>query len=106
MSGILRQESLCANGGDGMKLASDVTVREDDTMTVRRGSMEKKVAENDEYIFNAMLAGITEEKDFVQLARNQEQTDELSANFRMAEFVLEYGNFLSKERTEQDRIIF
>lgn len=89
-----------------MKLASDVTVREDDTMTVRRGSMEKKVAQNDEYIFNAMLAGITEEKDFVQLVRNQEQTDELSANFRMAEFVLEYGKFLSKERTEQDRIIF
>ena len=88
-----------------MKLASDVTVREDDTMTVRRGSMEKKVAENDEYIFNAMLAGITEEKDFVQLARNQEQTDELSANFRMAEFVLEYGNFLSKESTEQNSII-
>ena len=88
-----------------MKLASDVTVREDDTMTVRRGSMEKKVAQNDEYIFNAMLAGITEEKDFVQLARNQEQTDELSANFRMAEFVLEYGNFLSKESTEQNSII-
>lgn len=88
-----------------MKLASDVTVREDDTMTVRRGSMEKKVAQNDEYIFNAMLAGITEEKDFVQLVRNQEQTDELSANFSMAEFVLEYGNFLSKESTEQDSII-
>jgi hypothetical protein len=57
----------------------------------------------DEYIIQAMENGITKEEDFIRLVMEREQTDEVDAGFRMAEFVMKYGEYL--EVSEECKII-
>ncbi|SHK80277.1 hypothetical protein [Hespellia stercorisuis] len=51
-----------------------------------------------EYLVKALESGMTDDEMLRQLVMEQEQCDEVSAGFTLAQFVLDYGTFLEENR--------
>ncbi|MBQ8094938.1 MAG: hypothetical protein IJ242_15405 [Clostridia bacterium] len=55
----------------------------------------QKIHFQDQYIINAVLDGDTEDELLIQLVNRSEGLDELDAELRLAQLVIDYGDYLA-----------
>lgn len=78
-----------------MKLDRNVRiVRDEQGMTLWSGEKQRRVQKEDEYILDALGRKITE-AGLIDLVKKQENLCDLTAGLRLAQAVLDYGDFLA-----------
>ena len=60
-------------------------------------SKEKTAAKEDYYIIDAIESGMTDDKELLQLVGDTEQTNDVVSGFRLAQFILDYGEYISND---------
>ncbi|MDD3219175.1 MAG: hypothetical protein PHC41_06115 [Lachnospiraceae bacterium] len=78
-----------------MEWKSNVSVTKGDSYVIADGTHEKKASKEDEYIIAAMEKGICDDEKLLQVIMEQEQYTEMIARLRLAEFVVEYGDYIA-----------
>lgn len=56
-----------------------------------------QVEEEDVFICDAVEAGITDEKALIDLIMEREKENNVMASFRLAQFVLDYSDYISND---------
>lgn len=79
-----------------MNWKPEVCVERGQIYKLKAESKEKKVATNDFYIVDAVEDGITEDLQLIGKIMEVEQMDEMIARFRLAQFVVDYGEFIEE----------
>lgn len=81
-----------------MKWKSDVVLEKNNKQYLfRLGDGMKQVEEGDAFICNAVEEGITEEKALIGLIMEQEKENDVMASLRLAQFVLDYSDYISND---------
>ena len=79
-----------------MKLDKHVQlVSEQDALFLCKGQEKKYVEKEDRYIFQLLEHGRVEDKRLISLVAEKENLCEVSADLRLVQIALEYGNFLA-----------
>lgn len=79
-----------------MKLDKHVQlVSEQDALFLCKGEEKKHVEKEDRYIFQLLEHGRVEDKRLSSLVAEKENLCEVSADLRLVQIALEYGNFLA-----------
>ena len=78
-----------------MRLIPGVTITCGPDLTLHIGAKHQRVRGPDDYILRSIAAGLTEEARLIALVAQTEQTDEMLAKLRLAQLVLDYGDFLA-----------
>ena len=85
-----------------MHLKKDVIVDTTGKTALTINTTSKEISEKDEYIVRALLDGMTGRNEFTELVVKNENISEIEADFRMAMFVEDYGDFLE---SDADKVI-
>lgn len=80
-----------------MKWKQDVSVNRKGTYTFSSDKQVKEAAEEDYYLIDAIEKGMTDDKELAQLVVEKEELNEAAAGFRLAQFILDYGEFISND---------
>lgn len=79
-----------------MKLDKHVRlVSEQDALFLCKGQEKKYVETEDRYIFQLLEHGRVEDKRLISLVAETEKLCEVSADLRLVQIALEYGNYLA-----------
>lgn len=74
-----------------------VVVSKEPNYALQLGGTTQLVPEKDVYLINAMERGITEDTQLVALIMEAESIDETAAAFGLAQFLLDYGDFIAPD---------
>lgn len=86
-----------------MRWKKDVTVDRSDGLWLRRGCISRRVAKDDEQIALLLSQGKTEDEELTGIVKNLEEDDEIRAGLRLAQFAIDYCDFL--EEAVRSRVI-
>lgn len=79
-----------------MKWKREVTVEKIDEYIIKCDYNQKKIAKEDEYIVKAVEEGINDDAEITQLIMTKENVDEIIAGLRLAQFIVDYGEFIDE----------
>ena len=80
-----------------MRLKKDVELTSGEAMALRLGGKARRVDEADEYIFRALAQGLDGEAELTRLVARREQMEEVTAELRLAQLVLDYGEYFDAD---------
>lgn len=78
-----------------MQLIPGVIVSCGAHLMLQMGEKQQQVRSADDYILRSIAAGLTEEAQLIALVARTEQVDEVLAKLRLAQLVLDYGDYLA-----------
>ncbi|MEG1360875.1 MAG: hypothetical protein RSE23_14545 [Clostridia bacterium] len=82
-----------------MKWKKDVILEKQQPWQLRLGDKVTPVAQRDIYLIKAMEKGISNDEDLVRLVANEEGIDETAAAFGLAQFLLDYSDFIAEDQS-------
>lgn len=82
-----------------MRWKPEVVLKKQDTYLLQLGTKQQPVLPKDTYLVEAMKGGITEDEKLIQCIMQHEQIDETAAAFGLAQFILDYGNFIAEDES-------
>ena len=81
-----------------MKWKNDVTLeKKKEQYFICIENSKKQVETEDTFICEAVEQGITDETELISLIMDKEQKNDVLASLRLAQFVLDYSEFVSNE---------
>ena len=80
-----------------MKWKPDVTVERKRRYMLSQGKKRRMIAREDYYLVDAMEQGITDERELNELVVCTEKVDSVIAGFRLAQFIVDYGEYISNQ---------
>lgn len=80
-----------------MKWKKDVILDKQNSWRLRRGDKVLPIAEGDVYLVKAVEEGICNDEDLVTLIAREEGIDETAAAFGLAQFLLDYSDFIAED---------
>ena len=87
-----------------MKWKKNVTIEKNKTWNLNLGEEIKAIAEKDIYLVKAVEDGICDDEELIKLVAVEEEIDETAAAFGLAQFLLDYSDFIAED-TERYIII-
>ncbi|MEG2266252.1 MAG: hypothetical protein RSC68_18205 [Acinetobacter sp.] len=82
-----------------MKWKKDVILEKQQPWQLRLGDKITPIAERDMYLIKAVEKGISNDEDLVRLVAEEEGIDETAAAFGLAQFLLDYSDFIAEDRS-------
>ena len=79
-----------------MRWKPDVILEKKDGYLFVYESKKKQVKKEDEYIIQLVEQGIYDDKRLVANIMKNEEVDELLARFRLAQFIVDYGDYIEE----------
>ncbi|MDD3221602.1 MAG: hypothetical protein EOM34_05985 [Clostridia bacterium] len=79
-----------------MKWKKNVKVVREKGLELKSSEGVQAIISSDEYIVNAMESGIEEDEKLIEFIMETEQVNEIAARFRLAEFLITYGNYIEE----------
>ena len=79
-----------------MKWKKNVTLEKQQPWQLRLGDKVTPVAERDRYLIKAVEKGISNEEELVRLVAKEEGIDETAAAFGLAQFLLDYSDYIAE----------
>ena len=79
-----------------MKWKPEVMLHQNGGYLLTNGRDEKRIAKEDEYIFLAVERGTKEDQNIIEIIMEKEQVDEIIARCRLAQFVVDYGEYIEE----------
>lgn len=80
-----------------MKWKKDVTLDKQEPWRLRFGDKVLPIAEGDVYLVKAVEKGICNDEDLIRLIAKEEGIDETAAAFGLAQFLLDYSDFIAED---------
>ncbi|MGN0151696.1 MAG: hypothetical protein ACI39Q_04410 [Wujia sp.] len=81
-----------------MKWKDEVTIeKRKNIYRFHMSGNEMPVDQEDVYICDAIEGGMTDDKELLRLIMKKEDENEVIASLRLAQFVLDYGDFISND---------
>lgn len=82
-----------------MKWKKDVILEKQQPWQLRLGDKVTPIAERDIYLIKAVEKGICNDEDLVRLVAKEEGIDETAAAFGLAQFLIDYGDFIAEDKS-------
>lgn len=82
-----------------MKWKKNVTLEKLQPWKIRLGDKVTPIAERDKYLIKAVEKGISNEEELVRLVANEEGIDETAAAFGLAQFLLDYSDYIAEDKS-------
>ncbi|NCB94603.1 MAG: hypothetical protein EOM40_18945 [Clostridia bacterium] len=83
-----------------MRWKNDVKIEKKNGYMLKNKEGERKIKPEDEYIVKAMVKGICEDERLLEVIKKKEDLDEILSGFRLAEFLVEYGEYIEELKDE------
>ncbi|MDD3252812.1 MAG: hypothetical protein PHV18_09650 [Lachnospiraceae bacterium] len=80
-----------------MRWKEDVILEKENPLRLRWGDKVLSIAERDVYLVKAVEKGICNDEDLVRLVAKEEGIDETAVAFGLAQFLLDYSDFIEED---------
>lgn len=79
-----------------MRWKTSVNIVKNNGYELQQGTNTIKIAPEDEYIIEAVEHGIIKDEELVKVIMKHENVNDIVASFRLAQFVVDYGDFIAE----------
>lgn len=80
-----------------MKWKHNIVIKKGDDYQIQIGNLIHPVPKKDTYLLDAMERGVTEDAALIHLIMQTECIDETAAAFGLAQFMLDYSDFIAPD---------